>query len=654
MIRNSKSLTTHIKSLPFQVKEAITFTLLLFAYLALELIATFFRLIKKNFPKENLHVKLRKLLDGNRQGRIGRIELIRLSLKNMSTKRTRTVITIGGMTIGISVIVFLVSIGYGLQQLVVQRIARLEEMRQADVTTKVSSQIKITDETLANFKDIKQIETSLPMIAVVGKISYQNSVTDLAVYGVTTSYLESSAIKPVRGRNFENNDTFITLDHPKQVAGLTDEKPIGEAGKFIQLVDYSIPLDAWLRVRVKPDIASDLLGYTTREGGYQTGEEVWGSAFTHSLGRGNLGINKQGITLGKWIKTKVYLYKQISCTEAEHGCIAGAYLPIVDEDNLPVQTEGYIAQTDLEVYPSISNPTPQVLGDSTSDNWVEIASESAALEQLNIKRVNISSQTPKEAVVNRSLLNVLGIKESESLNQKFSVSYVVIGDLLDDSTERIESESLEYTIVGVIPDESAPHLFVPFIDIRSLGVNNYSQVKVIVSDQNSLSTTRKQIESMGYITNSVADTVTQINSLFSTVRTVLAIIGLIALAIAALGMFNTLTVSLLERTREIGLMKAMGMKSAEIQELFLTESMIMGTLGGVFGIILGFLIGKALELILSIFTISKGLGTISVTDIPLGLSLTIIGLSLFIGVITGIFPAKRATKISALNSLRYE
>jgi ABC-type antimicrobial peptide transport system permease subunit len=101
-------------------------------------------------------------------------------------------------------------------------------------------------------------------------------------------------------------------------------------------------------------------------------------------------------------------------------------------------------------------------------------------------------------------------------------------------------------------------IYVPFMDVRSLGVNKYSQLKVIAKDNGSLRDIRTTIESAGYGTVSVSDTVAQIDSLFSKFRLVLSILGLVALSVAALGMFNTLTVSLLERTREVGLMKAMG------------------------------------------------------------------------------------------------
>jgi ABC-type antimicrobial peptide transport system permease subunit len=119
-------------------------------------------------------------------------------------------------------------------------------------------------------------------------------------------------------------------------------------------------------------------------------------------------------------------------------------------------------------------------------------------------------------------------------------------------------------------------------------------------------------------------------------------------------MFNTLTISLLERTHEVGMMKAMGVKSNEIQELFLTESMIMGVFGGLGGLVLGFITGKVVSVLLSLFAIFKGVGFLDIAYIPFGFVLLIAVLSVIVGLATGIYPSQRATKISALDALRYE
>ena len=287
-------------------------------------------------------------------------------------------------------------------------------------------------------------------------------------------------------------------------------------------------------------------------------------------------------------------------------------------------------------------------------DWVEIASEAGIIAPPETKTVELAGNAKRQAVVNRAMLKILGINEGEAVGKKFNVSFVVVGELLEESKEKIESAATEYTIVGVTPEEKIPVFYVPFIDLRSLGITNYSQVKLVVKDQAELAKARRQVEAMGYMTRSVADTVEQINSLFSTLRTVLILLGMVALSVAALGMFNTLTVSLLERTREVGLMKAMGMKSSEVSELFLTESMIMGFFGGVLGIVLGVVLGKIAGLVLSFFAIFKGVGFVDISYVPISFVLVIIFLSFLVGIATGIYPAKRATKISALNALRYE
>jgi ABC-type antimicrobial peptide transport system permease subunit len=177
---------------------------------------------------------------------------------------------------------------------------------------------------------------------------------------------------------------------------------------------------------------------------------------------------------------------------------------------------------------------------------------------------------------------------------------------------------------------------------------------VIVNDQDKLAESRTEIETMGFRTSSVVDTVEQINSLFQSLRLGLLVFGMVALSVAALGMFNTLTVSLLEKTREVGLMKAIGMKSQEVKMLFLAESVIMGFFGGVLGLLFGFLAGQLLSIVLSSIAVASGFDPITATHIPLNLILTITGSSFLIGVLTGFYPAYRATHISALNALRYE
>ncbi|MCL4384242.1 ABC transporter permease [Patescibacteria group bacterium] len=620
-----------------------SFTLLLFSYslaVGLNYVTRFIKRGSKTDFRQRFE-PIFEMLDKRDQNEISRLNLIDLSLRNMKSKKTRTVITIAGMAVGISVIVFLVSVGYGLQRLVVSRVASLEEMKQADVTTQNSVKNRINDTSLEKFTKIGHVSLVLPMVSAVGRISYQNSITDMAVYGVTTDYLLHSAIRPEKGRLFESNKISlapVTTVTSGSVAGVStqDEETIAE-----KKVNFTVQPGVWVRVRQEANSGAQIIGYTKRIEFPQQGVETKGEAY-----------RDEGQVRDSWVKATVPLWQNDG----------GTYTPITGNTNQQQSKEGYFAE--LGVTTSEYHPievTPQVLGESTSsatlnDNsaWVEIASVSASEQTQETKTVGLAGNAFKQAVVNQSVLRVLNLKESEAIGKKFSISFVILANLLPDQSEKLVSDPASYQIVGVTPDNKAPIIYVPLADLRSLGVSNYTQVKVVAANQSALSVIRKQIETMGYDTSSVADTVAQINTLFATVRNALMILGLVALFVAALGMLNTLTISLLEKTREVGLMKVMGMKSAKIQELFLTESMIMGFYGGVLGILLGAALGFILSFGLSIMSVTKGFGLVAVAYIPLGMIIGIILLSLVVGLITGIFPAQRATKISALDALRYE
>ena len=190
------------------------------SYMVLIGIYTVLSFVRKFSTKAAFFVKIEKslyrlvhALDRHQTNSISRVELIDLALQNMKSKKSRTVITVGGMTIGIAAIVFLVSIGYGLQALVINRVARLEEMRQTDVSTQPGSKLTINQDVIKVIETFPEVETVLPQIAVVGKVNFNNSLTDMAAYGVTSNYLKQSAIAPVVGEIFENNyiDSEVTI-----------------------------------------------------------------------------------------------------------------------------------------------------------------------------------------------------------------------------------------------------------------------------------------------------------------------------------------------------------------------------------------------------------------------------------------------------------
>jgi ABC-type antimicrobial peptide transport system permease subunit len=298
--------------------------------------------------------------------------------------------------------------------------------------------------------------------------------------------------------------------------------------------------------------------------------------------------------------------------------------------------------------------TPAATTTKTSDGTlplVDIGGTTA--DQAVSKTIDLTGKVSNVAVINKAMLPILGISDSATaINKNIEFSAVVSPNQTGDTVNYVTTQ-MTYKIVGVIVDDTDPALYIPFNDMKSAGVVDYSTFKVSVDNESNMNIARKQIEALGFSTMSILDTIVQVNSIFSSVNVVLAIIGMMALLVASLGMFNTLTVSLLERTREVGLLKALGMKSREVRDLFLAESLIMGLEGGVIGLLLGTVAGKLVGLLVSALFITKNGGIVS-AYVPFELVTFIAVLALFVGISTGVYPARRAMKISALDALRYE
>jgi len=119
-------------------------------------------------------------------------------------------------------------------------------------------------------------------------------------------------------------------------------------------------------------------------------------------------------------------------------------------------------------------------------------------------------------------------------------------------------------------------------------------------------------------------------------------------------MFNTLTISLMERTREIGLMKALGFKRRDVHRLFLIEASFLGLVGGILGILTGYVTTKLINFILNLVGQRMGAEAETVFVTPLWFTLLVLGFAILVSLTVGIYPARRAVRISPLNALRYE
>jgi acetoin utilization transport system permease protein len=183
----------------------------------------------------------------------------------------------------------------------------------------------------------------------------------------------------------------------------------------------------------------------------------------------------------------------------------------------------------------------------------------------------------------------------------------------------------------------------------------YEMIRVKVAGREQVEQVVDGIKSLGYQTWSPMEAIKEINSFFMVVQLILGGIGAISLLVASIGIMNTMFMSILERTREIGIMKVLGATIPSIRKMFLLESGLIGCLGGISGLLTGYVFVSLVNLApqSNLFGMpGEEIGDIAV--IPPWLIIFALGFSIFIGVLSGLLPAHRAAKISPLQALRQE
>jgi putative ABC transport system permease protein len=161
------------------------------------------------------------------------------------------------------------------------------------------------------------------------------------------------------------------------------------------------------------------------------------------------------------------------------------------------------------------------------------------------------------------------------------------------------------------------------------------------------------IRAMGFQALTASEVLARLNTVFSVVRIALSVFGGIALVVAAIGIINTLMMAIHERTREIGVMKAMGATSGTIRALFTLEGGLLGLAGGVLGTAVAMGLGKALNFIGS-KTFLSGFPGFELSVFSPMLILGVIALTTTVSLLAGLYPANRAAALNAVDSLRYE
>lgn len=206
-----------------------------------------------------------------------------------------------------------------------------------------------------------------------------------------------------------------------------------------------------------------------------------------------------------------------------------------------------------------------------------------------------------------------------------------------------------YSINSVIPGQPTTQDGKPYRDLK------YSMLIVNVDEAENVEEVLETIQDMGYYAEANKEWLEQTAQQYMIIEAVLGGIGAVAMLVAAISIANTMTMSIYERTKEIGIMKVLGCSLGNIRSMFLAEAAFIGFLGGVVGIILSYLLSLSVNQLIAPTVMEEyDFGNMNISVIPIWLVLAAIVFATIIGMVAGFFPAQRATRLSPLAAIRNE
>ena len=182
----------------------------------------------------------------------------------------------------------------------------------------------------------------------------------------------------------------------------------------------------------------------------------------------------------------------------------------------------------------------------------------------------------------------------------------------------------------------------------------YSTVGVKVRSAKDVPGVEEAIKKMGFNTLSIVDATRSMRQFFAILDLFLGIFGSLALAVASIGIVNTLVMAILERRREIGIMKAIGASDIDVKRLFFAEAGVMGVAGGAFGVALGWAIGRVINIGTNVYLKRQSFPPEQIWATPWWLVGGAIAFAIVVSLLSGLYPAARAARLDPVQALRYE
>ena len=240
----------------------------------------------------------------------------------------------------------------------------------------------------------------------------------------------------------------------------------------------------------------------------------------------------------------------------------------------------------------------------------------------------------------------------------------------------IQSADVKVKVVGLVGGESAgpggfggARIMLPLdlverlnavqgFDVREVVANPgetiYPALTMLVDNPSHVTAVEDAVKQLGFGAFSLFDAAKNLQLVFKVFDSFLLVFGSLALAVASLGIVNTLVMAILERRHEIGVLKALGAADRDVRQLFFSEAGVMGLVGGVLGVFLGWGIGELINFGLNKWLVSQNVSPQKIWLVPLWLVAAAIGFSILVSLAAGLYPASRAAKLDPVKALRYE
>lgn len=345
----------------------------------------------------------------------------------------------------------------------------------------------------------------------------------------------------------------------------------------------------------------------------------------------------------------------LTTIEVSAGTEAGSITLITDSKLKAIETDEhvlFVAPYVKDSYVTQNNTYLAVKGITSEYRQIHV--------NLQLEKGNWFSEKGNldEIVLGYDVAKRLSIIENLGLGDDFVAKIRLYGE-----EGRPKDKTAVFKIAGILKSSGDEHDNQAFVGIKEAmekdEKNAYDGLFVKVDDPAFAASARERIEGLGLTAHSAQDVIDEVNKLMVAVTLVLGFFSGISLVVGALMVVNTMIISVYERTKEIGLSKALGASDFDVMKMFLAECVIIGIIGGIFGDLLGIGFSMLIDLIGKPFLVSAlgselgaGLQSGSITAVTPWILTVGFAISLVLSVVSGLYPARRAARLNPLDALR--